>query len=176
VSDVKKLTYILVAVLVSLLLVGGVVSAQETKMKTYKNEEYGLKVSYPKGWTKTEMDYKGSGILSLNAYPDPHNVSVTASELRKDLSLEEYTKAYDLKLDSLVRYQNVEKRKISISGVTAYVRVSTMARSGGGTRGKDIYLKQGDILYTLSFSTSVGSYKEVTEKYFDPVLDSFELI
>jgi hypothetical protein len=50
------------------------------------------------------MDYKGSGILSLNAYPDPHNVSITASELKEDLSVEEYVRAYDLRLDSLVRY------------------------------------------------------------------------
>lgn len=172
----KKLSRLLLVVFFSTILVSGLVFAQEAEMKTYKNEEYGFEVSYPEGWTKTEMSYKGSGILSVSAYPDPHNVSVTASELRKDLSLEEYTKAYDLKLDSLVRYQNVEKRKIGISGVTAYVRVSTVARSGGGTRGKDIYLKQGGILYTLSFSTSVDSYKEVTEKFFDPILDSFELI
>jgi hypothetical protein len=51
-----------------------------------------------------------------------------------------------------------------------------MARSGGGGRGKDVYLKKGDILYTLSFNTSVDSYEEVTEKYFDSILDSFELI
>lgn len=145
-------------------------------MKTYKNEEYGLKVSYPKGWTKTEMDYKGSGILSLNAYPDPHNVSVTASELKKDLSLEEYVKAYDLKLDSMVKYQNVVKRKTNISGLTAFVRVSTMARSGdGGTRGKDIYLNKGEVIYNLSFSSSVDSYEEAKKEYFDPILESFEL-
>ncbi|MCF7890391.1 hypothetical protein K9M78_04150 [Candidatus Bipolaricaulota bacterium] len=172
----KKLAYILIAVLASSLLVAGLVSAQETKMKTYKNEEYGFKISYPKGWTKTEMDYKGSGILSLNAYPDPHNVSITASELKEDLSVEEYVRAYDLRLDSLVRYQDVEKRKTDISGVTAYVRVATMARSGGGTRGKDVYLKQEDTLYTLSFSTSVDSYEGAKKKYFDPILESFELI
>lgn len=173
----KKLTCMLVAVLVSSLFVGGLVLAQKSEMKTYLNDQYGFEVSYPEGWAKTEMDYKGAGILSLNSYPDPHNISITASKLKKDLSLEEYVRAIDLRLDSLVRNQDVIKRKTTVSGVTAFVRVSTMARSGGGgMRGKDVYLKQGDILYTLSFTTSVDSYEEITEEYFEPILNSFELI
>lgn len=173
----KKLTRVLIAVLVGLLLVGGLILAQEAEMNTHRNEDYGFEVSYPEGWTKTEMNYKGSGILSVSAYPDPHNVNITASELKKDLSLKEYLRAIDLRLDTLVRNQNVKKRKTTVSGVTGFVRVSTMARSGGGgTRGKDVYLKQGDILYNLSFTTSVDSYEEAKEKYFDPILESFELI
>jgi hypothetical protein len=172
----KKLTYILVAVLISSLVFSGLVSAQEREMKTYTNEQYSFEVSYPEGWTKTEMEYEGSGIFSVNAYPDPHNVNITASELKKDLSLEEYLGAIDLRLDALVRNQNVKKRKTTVSGVTGFVRVSTMARTGGGgTRGKDVYLKQGDILYTLSFTTSIDSYEEATEEYFDPILESFKL-
>ncbi|MBS3788730.1 hypothetical protein KGY77_09215 [Candidatus Bipolaricaulota bacterium] len=172
----KKLTHLLVAILVSSLLIGGLASAQEAEMKTYSNEEYGFSVSYPEGWTKTEMSYKGSAVLSVSAYPDPHNVSITASRLKKDLSLEEYVRAYDLRLDSLVRYQDVEKGEETVSGVDAVIRVSTMARSGdGGTRGMDVYLKKGDLLYTLSFTTSLDSYEEAAEEYFDPVLNSFEL-
>lgn len=173
----KKLAQFLLIVFLSTLLFGGLVFAQESEMKNYTNEKYGFKFSYPEGWTKTEMNYKGSGVLSLTAYPDPHNVSVTASKLKKDLLLEEYVRAYDLRLDSMLRYQDVEKRKTSISGVNAYVRISTMARSGGGgTRGKDVYLKKGEVIYNLSFSTSVDSYEEAKQKYFDPMLKSFELI
>jgi len=176
VSAMKKLTYLLVVVLVSSLAVGGLAFAQGNEMKTYRNEEYGFSVSYPEGWTKTVMNYKGTAVLSVSAYPDPHNLSITAAELKEDLSLEEYVRAYDLRLDSLVRYQDVEKRKETVSGAEAFIRISTMAKSGnGGTRGKDVYLKKGAMLYTLSFSTSVDSYEEATEEYLDPILESFKL-
>jgi len=151
VSAMKKLTYLLVVVLVSSLAVGGLAFAQGNEMKTYRNEEYGFSVSYPEGWTKTVMNYKGTAVLSVSAYPDPHNLSITAAELKEDLSLEEYVRAYDLRLDSLVRYQDVEKRKETVSGAEAFIRISTMAKSGnGGTRGKDVYLKKrGYALYSV---------------------------
>lgn len=173
----RRLTYLLVLVLIGTLIVGGLAWAQEATMKTYSNEEYGFKVSYPEGWMKTEIEYQGGAVVSLNAYPDPHSVSVTASKLKKDVDLEEYIQADDLQVMSLAMYQNLKKSKQIISRVTAFIRVASLARSGGGgIRTKEVYMKKGDIIYQLSFHTSIDSYDQAEEDYFSPILESFELI
>ena len=150
---------------------------KQPNVEAYRNDRYGFKFSYPKPWTKTEIVYKGTGTVSVNAYPDPHRATVSASRLKQELALKDYVEALDLRLEALAKYQEVEKQTGTVSNSRAFIREYTMARpEGGRTRSKDVYLKKEGVIYELSFVTSAGSYKDIEEKYFDTILNSFAII
>ena len=88
----------MVAVLVSSLLIGGLVSAQESEMKTYTNEKFGFSISYPEDWNKEYRDEKVElyPYLRLSSTDPWAATTVTIIELASPTSLEELKRYREL--------------------------------------------------------------------------------
>lgn len=186
----KKLTYILVTILVSSLLVSGLVSAQENEMKTYTNEKFGFSISYPEDWNKEYSDENGElyPYLHLSSTVDPEAATtVSIIELASPTSLEELKRYRELHAQIFDRSWNEIKIEefAGLQAVTArYTIVGEKMTTGedgyekwekSEWKVKWIGLISEGYLYRITTSAPQEGYEEVNEKYLSKILDSFRL-
>lgn len=186
----KKLTYILVTILVSSLLVSGLVSAQENEMKTYTNEKFGFSISYPEDWNKEYSDENGElyPYLRLSSTVDPEAATtVSIIELASPTSLEELKRYRELHAQIYDESWNEIKIEefAGLQAVTArYTIVGEKMTTGedgyekwekSEWKVKWIGLISEGYLYRITTSAPQEGYEEVNEKYLSKILDSFRL-
>ncbi|MFB6290612.1 MAG: hypothetical protein ABEJ25_02650 [Candidatus Bipolaricaulia bacterium] len=195
----KKLTYMLVAVLVSSLLVSGLVSAQGSEKKTYTNEEFGFSISYPESWGKTQFPKKENKpqiyqYTSLHLHPIedlPAAVTIYVTELTGPASLKEYKRYLELRSKFNCRSgltdADLGEFADSRAVIAEYDRVSfyeekVTDKSGSEEtkwkkstwKGKTRGIIRNGYLYRISAGARLEDYEKAKKKYLSKILDSFE--
>jgi len=185
----KKLTYLLVIVLINALVVGGLAFAQENEMKTYTNEKFGFSISYPEDWNKEYSDKNGElyPYLRLSSTVDPKAATtVSIIELASPTSLKELKRYRELHAQIFDRSWNEIKIEefAGLQAVTArYTIVGEKMTTGedgyekwekSEWKVKWVGLISEGYLYRITTSAPQEGYEEVNEKYLSKILDSFE--
>lgn len=185
----KKLAQFLLVVFLSTLLIGGLASAQENKMKTYTNEKFGFSISYPEDWNKEYSDENGElyPYLRLSSTVDPKAATtVTIIKLANPTSLNELKRFRELhaqifngswseiKIEEFAGLQAVTARYTSVGKRIVTGEDGSEKWEKSEWKVKWIGLISEGYLYRITTSAPQEGYEEVNEKYLSKILDSFE--
>jgi PGF-CTERM protein len=174
---------IIAVIVIFVLSTIGVVSAVNSEMLTYTNEEKGFSIEYPEDWRVTDLII-GSVFFSASDEMDGYwpTISVSVNKLPREMSLEECVKA-DEEIDAELyqNYHKIEEYSTIINGKDAIVTVYTGTMLGIAQEGVEIKTKRVLITdnlteYRISCGAGPASYEEANKKYFDPMIQSFKPI
>lgn len=184
----KKLAQFLLVVFLSTLLIGGLVSAQETEMKTYTNKDFGFSISYPESWNKKYRDREDEPYpyLELSSTDPLVMVTVTIIELAHPTSLNELKRYRELHAQIF----NGSWEEIEIEEFAGFQAVTSNFTHTGEklTTGEDgfekpeqmewkgqwIGLIKDGYLYRITTRVPQEELEVAREKYLSRILDSFE--
>ena len=152
---------------------------REEEMLTYTSKEYGFSIEYPEDWTVQ----KKMGLIFFEpmgeAYP---NVNVGTGELPTNMSSEEFGRA-QIEYSNMFfsDYQTIEEYNTLINGKEAFVYTYRVTVLATGEEEVNFKFKQACIMdnltvYLVTCGTIASSYDESNKKYFEPMIQSFEII
>lgn len=185
----KKLTYLLVTILVSSLLLSGLVAAQENETRTYTNEQFGFSISYPESWSKEYRDKKDEPYpyLRLSSTGPRAMVIVTVIELAHPTSLNELKRYRELHAQMF----NGTWKEIEIEEFAGFQAVTAnftdtgkelVTREDGSEKwetmewkGRWVGLIKDGYLYRIITRAPQKEYEGASKKYLSRILNSFEL-
>jgi serine/threonine-protein kinase len=154
---------------------------EKIAFSTYSNQEYGIKINYPEGWsTRQRDDFFTVGIIFIS--PDEElqdnfqeNVSVMIEELSSPLSLTEYTN------------QSIEEiKKLSDPNLTS-ATVTTLAdrearkviyrgeEAGNSLQRMQIWTIANNRVYIITYTAESQKYEKFSQ-IVEEMLNSFAII
>ncbi len=151
------------------------------KSLTYTNSEYSFSVDYPADW-----DVKEGVVGLVVAFDGPTvlegiydvNINVNAERLHKEIALEDFVTASDLRARKTIpNYSTVKAYVTTINGLPAIVLVATLAVKSNGKKvdlkNKYAIVIKDKVAYTITYDAPVECHDEYAD-CFDLVIGSFK--
>lgn len=173
---------------------------QTVEMKSYSNEEFGFKISYPKSWEKNlpkeeeerePREYREIFFRASSSDDPAASIFVIVNEVNQPGTLEEYEEFLELRNKLLPQAGYEEIYRGELAGLPAVITEITQvnyelkqeAKNGmektwdkSTWEYKRVGLITNGYLYRITVGALSEDFKEANNKYLKRILDSFEIL